>query len=40
MKEIKLQNERLRVELANALTHDRKIIEVFDKKGAEVAEDG
>lgn len=33
LKELKTQNERLRIELANALTHDKRIIEVFEKKG-------
>ena len=40
LKEIKIQNERLRVELANSLTHDKKIIEVFEKKGVPVDDDG
>ena len=33
MKELKLQNERLRVELSNALMSDKKIVEVFEKQG-------
>ena len=31
--ELKMQNERLRVELAKALMNDKKIIEAFDKRG-------
>lgn len=33
MKELKTQNERLRLELSKSLMNDKKIIEVFDKDG-------
>jgi hypothetical protein len=39
LKEIKIQNERLRQELSNALMNDRKIIEAFDKNGM-IEQDG
>jgi hypothetical protein len=33
LKELKAQNERLRLELSKALMNDKKIIEAFEKEG-------
>lgn len=40
LKETQIQNERLRAELASALTHDKRIIQVFNQKGEHVNTDG
>jgi cysteinyl-tRNA synthetase len=40
MKELKIENERLRTELSKALMNDTKIIEALDKEGMAVDEDG